>query len=97
LAFNVVQLIATLAVLGFIVYMIINPKFRNLVVYTAKNTVKKNNKQKINTKTLIHKQQKKNNTINMSTSQDFKPKSFFQRPEGKTGTFLASLFLADWL
>lgn len=23
----------------------------------------------------------------MSTSQDFKPKSFFQRPEGKTGTF----------
>lgn len=41
LAFNVVQLIATLAVLGFIVYMIINPKFRNLVVYTAKNTVKK--------------------------------------------------------
>jgi len=41
LAFNVVQLIATLAVLGFIVYMIINPKFRNLVVNTTKNTVKK--------------------------------------------------------
>lgn len=41
LAFNVVYVIATLAVLGFIVYMIINPKFRNLVMYTAKNTVKK--------------------------------------------------------